>query len=110
MIERQDEMLELLYWLEGEGFTDNATLDGIARFIAQERERAEQTLERLIERGDVTLDPSRGEYRLSETGRREAARRFAEEFTPYLAQGHGECSDPECDCRESGPDACKSAR
>jgi hypothetical protein len=35
---------------------------------------------------------------LTDTGRHEAARRFAEEFGPMLNQGHGECNDPNCDC------------
>jgi len=28
-------------------------------------------------------------------------RRFAAEFAPMLSQGHGECSDPGCDCHTS---------
>ncbi len=101
-IAREDELLELLYWFEGEGFGGVATLDGIVRFASIEKSIVSRTLDRLIARGDVVLDASRGgEYRLSEPGRREAARRFAAEFAPMLSQGHGECSDPECDCHTS---------
>lgn len=103
-IARRDEMLELLYWLEGEGFRGSATLPAIARFLDQPPDEAQATLSALVERGDVTHDA--GEYRLTETGRREAARRFAEEFSPLLAQGHGECNDPACACLASGPAAC----
>ncbi|MCY7380809.1 MAG: hydrogenase maturation protease [Gemmatimonadaceae bacterium] len=64
--------------------------------------RRVEALLRLMARGDVLLVTSRtAEYRLTETGRREAARRFAAEFAPLLSQGHGECSDPECDCHTS---------
>ena len=87
-IAREDELLELLYWFEGEGFGGVATLDGIVRFTSIEEPLVRQTLERLIARGDVlavVVDASRGEeYRLSEPGRREAARRFAAEFAPAL--------------------------
>ncbi len=101
-IARQDELLELLYWFEGEGFGGVASIDGIVRFTNLSEPLVRRTLERLIARGDVLLDTSRAaEYRLTETGRREAARRFAAEFAPLLSQGHGECSDPECDCHTS---------
>lgn len=107
-IARRDELLELLYWFEGEGFTGSATLGGITRFVAHEEADVRGTLEDLIERGDIVLLPTPGEYRLTESGRREAARRFAEEFAPLLSQGHGECSDPDCDCHtsEGGPAEC----
>jgi hydrogenase maturation protease len=98
-IAHEDELLELLYWFEGERFAGAATLESIVRFtgIAEAR----RVLDRLAARGDVVLDQSAGEYRLTEPGRREAARRFAAEFAPMLAQGHGECNDPDCDCQTS---------
>jgi hypothetical protein len=98
-MDRQDELLELLYWLEGEGFTDRTTLDGLVRFIAQPEAEVRAAMDRLVHRGDVAATEGvPPEYRLTATGRREAARRFAESFAPLLAQGHGECNDPECDC------------
>ncbi len=101
-IAREDELLELLYWFEGEGFGGVATLDGIVRFTSLDEPLVRGTLARLIARADVVVDAARGgEYRLSEPGRRKAARRFAEEFAPMLSQGHGECSDPGCDCHTS---------
>ena len=101
-IARQDEILELLYWFEGEGFAGAASLDGIVRFTGLTETLIRRTLDRLQGREDVVLDTSRGgEYRLTESGRREAARRFAAEFTPLLSQGHGECNDPGCDCHSS---------
>ena len=104
-IARQDEMLELLFWLEGEGFPGSATLPSIARFLTWAEPEAQRILARLVERGDV-VGRLEGEYRLTEIGRVEAGRRFAEEFSPLLAQGHGECNDPECECRTKGPAEC----
>ncbi len=101
-IAREDELLELLYWFEGEGFGGVATLASITRFTSIDESVVQRTLNRLTARGDVVLDmASGGEYRLTDTGRREAARRFAAEFAPMLSQGHGECSDPNCDCHTS---------
>ncbi len=101
-IAREDELLELLYWFEGEGFGGVASIEGIIRFTNLSEPLVRRTLDRLEARGDVRLDVSRGaEYRLTESGRREAARRFAAEFAPLLSQGHGECSDPDCDCHSS---------
>ncbi len=110
-IAREDELLELLYWFEGEGFGGVATLDGITRFTALAEPLARRTLDSLIGRGYVVLDAlGTHEYRLTEPGRREAARRFAAEFAPLLSQGHGECSDPDCDCHtsEGGAAECHS--
>jgi hypothetical protein len=104
-IARQDEMLELLFWLEGEGFPASATLPTIARFLTWSEPEAERILSRLIARGDVVRRPE-ADYRLTEAGRGEAGRRFAEEFSPLLAQGHGECNDPDCECRTKGPPEC----
>lgn len=96
-IARRDEVLEVLYWIEGEGFSGAATLEAITRFLAVEARDVARALEQLGDRGDVAR-LAHGEYRLTDSGRREAARRFAEEFAPMLSQGHGECHDPNCDC------------
>lgn len=94
-----DEMLELLFWMEGEGLESSATLAGIARFLARPETEAERALSRLRERGDVTI--AEGRYSLTDPGRGEAARRFVEDFSGLTGQAHGECNDPDCDCRTS---------
>ena len=92
----RDEVLELLFWLEGEGFVEHATLAGMMRFLAFPEDEVSATVAQLVSRGDVAeLD---GGFRLTAGGRREAARRFADDFAPLLRQGHGECNDPTCDC------------
>ena len=108
----QDELLELLYWLEGEGFAGSATVPGIVRFVAKSETVIVATLARLVARGDVEFHELSREYHLTGTGRVEAARRFAAEFAPMLNQGHGECSDPDCDCHTNpgGAAECHAAR
>lgn len=99
-IARADELLELLYWFEGEGFRGAANMESIVRFTALSKALVARTLDRLIERGDVRLaaDVGSPQYHLTVSGRREAARRFAAEFAPLINRGHGECNDPACDC------------
>lgn len=112
-IARRDEMLELLYWFEGEGLQASATLPGITRFLAHPETLVQATLTDLVDRRFVVeLGEGRTEYRLTEVGRREAARRFKDEFSELLGQGHGECSDPDCDCHDNpaGAAECHAAR
>lgn len=98
-IAQLDEMLELLFWMEGEGLEASATLPGIARFLSRPEQEADALLTRLIQRGDVGA--SDGRYSLTDVGRGEAARRFVEDFSGLTDQAHGECNDPNCDCRTS---------
>jgi hypothetical protein len=109
-IARRDELLEFLYWIEGEGFSGAASLDAITRFLAQPVAAVRATLNDLVARGDIV--DADGQYRLSEAGRREGARRFADEFAPLLAQGHGECNDPDCGCHSdpAGAAECHARR
>ena len=111
-IARRDEVLEMLYWIEGEGFSGASSLDAIARFLTHDRAEVLRTLNALVASGDASCDEATGEYQLTVTGRKEAARRFAEQFTPLLSQGHGECNDPNCDCHSDpmGAAECHAAR
>ncbi len=111
-IARQDEVLQLLYWLEGEGFGADATLAGIVRFIAQSEPEVRDALDQLVRRGDITVDEAGRRYRLTGVGSGEAGRRFAEEFAPLLQPGHGECADPTCDCHTNPAAAteCRAVR
>jgi hypothetical protein len=96
---REDEMLELLYWLEGEKLAGRtATAAGLQRFLGWDEPLIVTVLERLGQRGYLTVADDSNEYRLTAPGRAEAARRFADDFASLLRQGHGECNDPDCEC------------
>ncbi len=110
-IGRRDELLELLYWLEGERITQAATVAAMARFLVAAEDDVAATLAALVARGDV--EPmGDSEFRLTAVGRQDASRRFAETFAGMTGQGHGECNDPTCDCHTSpeGPAACHAHR
>lgn len=108
-IQLRDELLELLYWLEGEGFTSQTTLEGMMRFLAFPIDAVRAAIEQLVNRGELVLAGD-GRYALTDLGHREAARRFADDFAELLHQGHGECSDPSCDCHENPAGAAECHR
>lgn len=112
-VQRRDELLQLLYWLAGEGFEADMTLDGIGRFMARPPEEIRLAVEDAIEVGLIERIAAAGSdrFQLTGSGREEGKRRFAEEFSDYLARdAHGgECTDPNCDCHDS-PDAAIACR
>lgn len=112
-IARRDEMLELLFWFEGEGLGSSATLPAMTRFLVHKEETVRRTLDDLLGKGwvvEAAGDPA--EYLLTEVGRGEAGRRFAAEFADVTSQGHGECNDPTCDCHDNpaGAAECHAAK
>lgn len=96
----RDEILQALYWLAGEGLADSVGAPDLVRLLDAEDSEIERHLRRLADHGD--LEPVAGEpprYRLSERGRREGARRFADEFADFVHRGHYECAD-DCWCHD----------
>jgi DNA-binding IclR family transcriptional regulator len=107
-IAKLDELLEVLFWMQGEGFGEEATVERLSRFLTYAEDEVARLLARLVERGDVeAVKSTHVRYQLTAVGRREAGRRFRETFEPLLSQGHGECNDPECDCMTDGAAACR---
>ena len=106
----EDEVLQVMYWLRGEGLAGDVTTVDVARFTGTSEETLERVFTRLVERGFVSV--VRGDigsrFALTSEGVREGGRRFADEFADLTKPGHGECNDPECDCRRTGNvDDCK---
>lgn len=116
-LRRRDEILQVLFWLEGEGFLTDMTEEGVARFLPWPARRIRAGLEDLVDTGFAAADDDAGDrraYRLTEVGRREGGRRFVEEFAPMLSRNThagGECHDPDCACHEDplGAAACTGA-
>lgn len=97
----RDEILQVMFWLTGEGFGPDVTAADVARFVGDERGVA-TVLERLVADGYAAPAAS-GAFRLTPLGQAEGRRRFLEEFEPYLARrGHGECGSADCDCVRGG--------
>jgi hypothetical protein len=96
----QDEILQVMYWMRGEGFGEKMTVADLQRFLDASDEVLTANLTQLSKNGLVNLDET-GRYELSTSGVKEGGRRFADEFEGMLNPGHYECADPDCDCHSS---------
>ena len=98
-----DEILQVMYWLRGEKIAQDVAAPELARWVALDAAKISPLLEGLVESGLVEHVPDRElRYRLTSSGGHEGGRRFADEFAEMIKPGHYECSDPNCDCRQSG--------
>ncbi len=110
-LRQRDEILQVLFWLEGEGLAPDVRAANLHPFIEGGEVAIAAHLETLKRQG--YLEPTGnepGRYRLSVVGRSEGRRRFTEEFAPLLRQGHGECNDPSCECHTTGDPAAYTHR
>lgn len=103
----RDEILQLMYWLNGERLLLEVAPDDLHRFLEGDPGSLGERLAQLVQ--DGYLEPAAGDgsrYRLSALGVEEGRRRFVDEFAPFLGRdSHGECGDAACECHASG-EAC----
>ncbi|MGI9597554.1 MAG: hypothetical protein ACR2QK_15420 [Acidimicrobiales bacterium] len=105
----RSEILQVMYWLRGEGFGDVVDPGLIQRFLGVDAAIGMTYLDRLVDEEYLVRD---GEwYALSEFGLRHGAREFADSFAELTKPTHGECSD-DCWCHASvdEAEACIAAR
>lgn len=103
---RRDEILQAMYWLAGEGLQQDADAIDLARLLAVDASLLARDLLVLASNGYLEEVPGRpGRFSLTEQGRAEGGRRFADEFAEMHKPGHGECGDPECECHMTGSPA-----
>jgi hydrogenase maturation protease len=103
-LRRRDEVLQVLFWLRGEGIGEAVRPTEITGFLDIPERDVCRLLDQMVEDG-LLLDHD-GKFRLTESGLSEGRSRFVEEFAPLLRQGHGECNDPACPCHDGDPAAC----
>jgi hypothetical protein len=88
-----------MYWMTGEGFGPEFAPSDLRKFITVADDVLEANLEQMVETG--LLERAAGRmYGLTEEGKREGGRRFADEFEEMLKPGHFECDEPDCDCHD----------
>jgi len=100
-LSRQDEILQLMFWMQGEKLGDAASAAQIRQFLQLSELEVVEALRQLTDRGLLgpITDSDKSVYRLTGAGVEEGKRRFHEEFSPYLGrESHMECEDPDCDC------------
>ena len=102
-----DEVLQVMYWMRGEGLASDVGARDVMKFIAVDAARLARLFETLTDRGWLERRGAGAEarYALTEEGGREAARRFADEFAEMTKPGHGECGDADCECHRTGSPA-----
>ncbi|HUQ64003.1 MAG TPA: hypothetical protein VM121_09630 [Acidimicrobiales bacterium] len=105
----RSEILQVMYWLRGEGFGDQVDPSLLERFLGVDAGIGVQYLDRLVVEGYVEQVADR--YMLSELGSREGALEFASSFSELTRPTHGECS-ADCWCHNSPEEAeaCASER
>ena len=103
----RDEILQIVYWLIGEGLAERPTADDVQRFLGADLNTVQFYLEETTREGYLVRHPdpagmlSGHRYSLTSMGKREGGRRFADEFAEMTKPAHGECS-ADCDCRRTG--------
>ena len=100
----RDEILQIMYWFQGEGFGEEVTAVELRRFLADDAPELQPYLQEMVEDGWLVA-AANGRYRLTPAGHREGARRFVAAFEEMTKPAHGECS-ADCDCN-GDPALCK---
>ena len=98
----RSEILQVMYWLRGEGFGDLVDAGTIERFLGVEARIGVTYLDRLVYEGYLVRDGDW--FTLSDFGLEQGAREFSEAFADLTRPTHGECSE-DCWCHASADEA-----
>ncbi len=98
----RSEILQVMYWLRGEGLGDVVDAALLERFLGVDAAHGTGYLDRLVTDGYLDCVP--GGYTLSESGLTEGKTEFALSFADLTRPAHGECS-ADCWCHNSVEEA-----
>lgn len=98
----RSEILQVLYWIRGEGLGDDVDPNALERFLGVPADHLVGYLDRLVE--DGMLERRGGAYALSPAGTTEGAAEFESAFADLTRPAHGECS-ADCWCHVSVEEA-----
>ena len=97
MVDRE-EVLQICYWYLGEGMGDIYNPMLLAPFLNRPAAAIESTLRELSAQGLLEpINEPAASYRLTPIGKKKAGQLFAESFSDFQKQGHGECDAGCCD-------------
>ena len=94
MIVRED-VLQICYWYQGEGFGDRFTPQAMVPFLKNDMKIVAEVMAELADNGTFNRDGD--SYCFSEQGKRKAGAMFYENFTEFQLSSHGECNAGCCD-------------
>src|SRR5437660_10950840 len=83
----REEILQVMFWLKGEGLGERANWPMIERFLGVEGRIGRAYLDRLVEEGFRTIED--GPFMLTSKGIGEGGRIFSEEFADLTGPGNG---------------------
>lgn len=98
----RSEILQVMYWLRGEGLGDVVDAPLLERFLGVDAEHGVTYLDQLV--ADGYLDAVDGGYVMAEAGLAEGRTEFALSFADMTRPAHGECS-ADCWCHNSVEEA-----
>ena len=98
----RSEILQVMFWLRGEGLGDVVDAPLLERFLGVDAAVGVGYLDRLV--ADGYLDWVPGGYVLSDAGLQEGRTEFALSFSDLTRPAHGECS-ADCWCHSSVEEA-----
>ena len=104
----RDEILQVFYWYQGEGFGNAITARDLQSFLVTDEPVLQEHLERMVVDGYLARESngSAPRYVFTPYGAKEGARRFADEFAGLTGQAHGDCP-PNCPhCKDLPRDKC----
>ncbi|MFP5332615.1 MAG: hypothetical protein ACLGHX_09705 [Acidimicrobiia bacterium] len=98
----KEEILQVMFWIRGEGFGDDIDLPTLERFLGLDASEGIGYVDRLTEEGYLARSGDR--FALTEAGEEFGKRIFADEFAELTKPSHGECG-PDCWCHTSVEEA-----
>lgn len=95
---QREEVLQICYWYQGEGFGDIVTARDLQPFLNSELQSIVLALSGLAEQEYLeAVNTASGSFGLTRLGKKEGGRLFAESFADFQKGGHGECDTGCCD-------------
>lgn len=106
-LKSRDEILQVMYWMTGEGLGSAFSIADLQKFLPSEQAVLAEDLQVMVSSGLLKIGND-DRVALTEQGRLEGGRRFADEFESMVKPGHFECDEPDCDCHnpESAGESC----
>ena len=96
----RDEILQVMYWLQGEELANAVSMKTMLPLLAASEEVLLFHLQKLMREGYLMQEADEktdeAKFRLSDFGKKEAGKQFSEAFQGMQKAGHGECG-PDCE-------------